>query len=80
MNTEYPGATVAIATTVGQSEINEILQHPESWIKRHKLQIEDAGRRLKLRLHTKTPLPGLSPVAEIFRTHWRKTRDAGERR
>jgi len=34
VNTEYPGATLAIATTVGQSEINEILQHPESWIKR----------------------------------------------
>jgi|GEM_PF-1711752 len=34
VNTEYPGATFAIATTVGQAEINEILQHPESWIKR----------------------------------------------
>lgn len=34
VNTEYPGATFAIATTVGQSEINEILQRPESWIKR----------------------------------------------
>ena len=34
VNTEYPGATVAIATTVGQAEISEILQRPESWIKR----------------------------------------------
>jgi hypothetical protein len=34
VNTEYPGASIAIATTVGQSEINEILQRPESWIAR----------------------------------------------
>lgn len=34
VNTQYPGATLAIATTVGQSEIDEILQRPEAWIKR----------------------------------------------
>jgi hypothetical protein len=34
VNTEYSDATVAIATTVGQSEIAEILQRPEAWIKR----------------------------------------------
>jgi hypothetical protein len=34
VNTEYSGAPVAIATTVGQSEITDILQRPESWINR----------------------------------------------
>jgi len=34
VNTEYSGATVAIATTVGQSEISDILQRPELWINR----------------------------------------------
>jgi hypothetical protein len=34
VKTDYPGATVAIATTVGQSEIEEILQRPEEWINR----------------------------------------------
>jgi hypothetical protein len=32
VKTDYSGATVAIATTVGQSEIEEILQRPEEWI------------------------------------------------
>ncbi len=34
VNTDYPGATLAIATTAGQSEIKEILNRPDSWIKR----------------------------------------------
>lgn len=34
VNTAYPGATVAIATTVGQSEVADILQRPEAWINR----------------------------------------------
>jgi len=33
-DTEYSGATLAIATTVGQSEITDILQRPEAWINR----------------------------------------------
>jgi hypothetical protein len=48
VNAEYPGASVAIATTVGQSEISEILQKPESWIARplRKGTIIEAGVRV----------------------------------
>lgn len=34
VDTNYSGATLAIATTVGQSEVSEILQQPEAWINR----------------------------------------------